>query len=302
MKKNLELTKEIKGLEERIAHIEAQLDRETVNIYGDILDSKFKSLTEDIYKLHQLEKAGSYILQALPKEERKNISLLSQKELDTIMATREVGLEGDLLTIAKVENNNYKSNDVVVTAKLIKEDSEMGTILREYKKLQDKLKEEQALYKQGKEFRLPMWFVNKHLTGVKGDIIDTIIAYKGLDTLRPAATERASLDMDIIDYSEPKVIKSILKTIPLNECDGETENSLDPDNDLSIVAEDLRGSIRALNRQNKLDDIDNIIVTEVNYGTSLRDIAQLVGINHVSVNKRLNKIAQKISNQLEGKY
>lgn len=300
---NLELTKEIQGLEERIAHIEAQLDRETVNIYGDILDSKFKSLTEDIYKLHQLERAGSYILQALPKEERKGVPLLSQKELDAIIGTKEVGLEGDLLTIAKVEKNNYKSNDVVVTAKLIKEDSEMGAILREYKKLQDKLKEEQALYKQGKEFKFPMWIVNKQLTSVKGDMIDTIIAYKGLDILRPATTKRASIDIDIdiIDYSEPKVIKSILKTIPLNEYDGETENSLAPDNDLSIVAEDLRASIRALNRQNKLDDIDNIIITEVNYGTSLRDIAPLVGINHVSVNKRLDKIAQKISNQLEGK-
>lgn len=289
----LKLTKDVEGLKERIAHIEAQLDNNTIDKYATVLDKNYKKLSDDIYKLQELEKAGGYLLQALPKESREKVMMVTQKEFDAREANKTVEFDEDIFAIVKVENNQYKSNDVVITKELIGEQSELGDLLRQYQKLRDKLKFEQSQYKQGKKFSYPMWLVNNHLSTVKGDMIQCIISYKGLDYERPKPTKRASIDLDIIEYGQPEVIKEILKIIPL-------EMELAPDNELSHIAEDLRASIRKLNRQQKLDKIDNIIIREINCGTSLRDIAQLVGINHVSVNKRLNNICKKISNQLEG--
>ena len=112
--------------------------------------------------------------------------------------------------------------------------------------------------------------------------------------LRPLPTKRANIDLDTIRYSSITTIKAILRTISL-------DTELSPSNDLSIIAEDIRVAIRALQRQKELNEVDLKVILGINEGLNLREVALEVGISHVGVSKKIDRIAEKISKQLTRK-
>ena len=196
----------------------------------------------------------------------------------------------------QLKKNIYKSNDITVTSKLLKEDSELGKILREYQPVRKHLSKELQKYKEkkGNTSAYEYGFIRRNLKELKYDMILTIKYKKGLDVLRPLPTKRANIDLDTIRYSSITTIKAILRTISL-------DTELSPSNDLSIIAEDIRVAIRALQRQKELNEVDLKVILGINEGLNLREVALEVGISHVGVSKKIDRIAEKISKQLTRK-
>ena len=239
------------------------------------------------------------------KEEQYSYTNLTDKQYNEAEKAKRFNAKGEGNTEAQIERLKtngiqYKSNAIKVTPALIKEDSELGEILREYQPLRELLSQELQKIKTGQPTRkitiekdgeliespLSFKMVREHLGEVNADMKLSITKLKGLECERPAPTKVYENKLDMIDYSNWKMIKKLLGHLWLKE----TPMNLD---DIILVA-DLQ---RALDNI-KLNAIDKDIIERYNEGYTEEDIAEELEINQSTVNRRIASISKRISEYL----
>ncbi|WP_460293979.1 hypothetical protein [Clostridium tertium] len=307
----VELKKEITSAEARSKYLKSILETsKSKEVYTDEIDSRFNKLSEDVYLSRRIETYTNWLLKgSMDKEEQYSYTTLTDKQYnDAEKAKRFIAKgEGNTEEQKEVQENKlktngiqYKSNVIKVTPALIKEDSELGEILREYQLLRELLGQELQKIKTGQSTRkitiekdgeliesaLSFKMVREHLGEVNADMKLSITKLKGLECERPTPTKVYENKLDMIDYSNWKMIKKLLGHLWLKE----TPINLD---DIILVA-DLQ---RALDNI-KLDAIDKNIIEKYNEGYTEEDIAEELEINQSTVNRRIASISKRISEYL----
>lgn len=272
--------------------------------YQEGIDKKFNKLSEDVYLTKKLEAYASWLL----KSEKGDFDLLTDKQRLKAEASKIVHLNGEsselddnFIEANKANGNCYKSNTIVVTPTLIKEDSELGEILREYQPLRKMLGEELQKVKtrqttkfivndEGETVYLNYRMIREHLTEINADMKLCITYKKGLDGLRPAPTKARPMDCDTIDYNNSKVIKKLIGTGLIDLKNRTTCKS----EMLSIITVDLSRAVEAL----ELSSLDNSIISMYNDGWQVQEIGKEVNLHHSNVGRRIDKICKLLSEQL----
>lgn len=293
---------ELKSYKERKEFLERELKEE---YFYNLLDVHYKNLVEHTKELSELEKYTNYLLKGedesyCEKELEYSMYKLSNKELKDKLAKRECQFVQDekgrdIIPEANGNVTKYKSKDIVITKKLLNEDSEMGLILRGYEPARKLLSEELEEYKagNGKASKLEYGLIRRQLSSIKSDMVHTIKYYKGLDYEQPPATKERKIDCDSFDYSNWRVIKKIIGTglVDLKNrtaCNSEL---------ISILTLDLIRAIEGLG----LNELDYKIVEMYNERHNLDQIGGKINLHHSNVSRRIDKISKLISNYLTGK-
>lgn len=309
----VELKKEITSAKDRVEYLESILGtNEIKDSYTNANDKNFNKLSEDNYNNRRIETYANWLLKGeMEKEEVYSYDTRTDKQYNDaekakrFIAKGEGNTDAEGNTEAQVERLKtngiqYKSNNIKITPALIKEDSELGEILGEYQPLRELLGQELQKIKNGQPTRkitiekdrelieTPLNFkmVREHLSEVNSDMLLSIKYKKGLDALKPAPTPIYENKLDMIDYSNWKMIKKLLGHLWLKE----TAMNLE---DIILVA-DLQ---RALDNI-KLDAIDKNIIEKYNEGYTEEEIAEELEINQSTVNRRIASISKRISEYL----
>lgn len=313
----VELKKEITSAKERVEYLESILGtNEIKDSYTNANDKNFNKLSEDNYNNRRIETYANWLLKGeMEKEEIYSYDTRTDKQYNDaekakrFTAKGEGNTEGEGNIEAQVERLKtngiqYKSNVIKVTPELIKEDSQLSEVLREYQPLRELLGQELQKIKKGEPtreiiikkkkdgeiIRTPLSFkmVREHLSEVNSDMLLSIKYKKGLDGLRPAPTKVYENKLDMIDYSNWKMIKKLLGHLWL----GETPMNED---DIILVA-DLQRALKEL----KLSALDSSIITKYNEGWIIQDIGEdeEVGLHHSNVSRRIDKVCKLISEYL----
>lgn len=315
----VELKKEITSAEERAKYLDVELKRITskgkeIDSYSNLNDTNFNKLSEDVYLSRRLETYATWLLKGeMEKEKEYSYDLLTDKQRDKLEAPRrfipkdegntneqeEAQVEAQVERL-KTNGIQYKSNNIKVTSALIKEDSGLGVVLREYQPLRELLGQELQKIKKGEATKtiandkgelVPLNFkmVREHLGEVNADMLLSIAKLKGLECERPAPTKVYENKLDMVDYSNWKMIKKVIGHLWLKE----TPNKED---DIIIVA-DVNKALEALN----LSALDRDIIKKYNKGYTEEDIAKELKINQSTVNRRIASITKRISEYLTKK-
>lgn len=295
---------ELKNYQERKEYLERELKAED---FYNLLDVHYKNLVEHTSELSSLEKYTNYLLKGedesyCEKELEYSMYKLSNKELKDKLAKRECQFAQDekgrdIIPEANGNVTKYKSKDIVITKKLLNEDSEMGVILRGYEPARKLLSEELEEYKagNGKASKLEYGLIRRQLSSIKSDMVHTVKYYKGLDYEQPAATKEKKMDCDSFDYSDWRIIKKLIGS-GLVDLENKTTCSNEV---ISIITLDLSRAIKGL----RLSKLDSKIIEMFNEGHNLDQISEAEEINlHFSnVSRRIDKVCKLISNYLNGK-
>lgn len=291
--------------EEKLQFIKGNLETSgAMEQYTNGIEKKFNKLSEEVFLSKKVEAYASWLL----KSEQGDFDLLTDKQRLKAEASKIVHLNGEsnesddnFIEANRATGNQYKSNVIVVTPALIKEDSELGEILREYQSLREllgqelqKVKNRQGtkliVNKEGETVPLNYRMIREHLIEINADMKLSITYKKGLDGLRPAPTKARPMDCNSIDYSNSKVIKKLIGTgvIDLKNrtiCKSEM---------LSIITVDLSRAVEAL----ELSSLDSSIISMYNDGWQVQEIGKEVNLHHSNVGRRIDKICKLLSEQL----
>lgn len=212
---------ELKNYQERKEYLKRELKEE---YFYNLLDINYKNLVEHTKELSALEKCTNYLLKGedesyCKKELEYPMYKLSNRELKDKLAKRECQFAQDEKGRDIIPDTNgnvtkYKSKDIVITKKLLNEDSDMGLILRGYEPTRELLSKELEKYKagNGKASKLEYGLIRRQLSSIKSDMVHTVKYYKGLDCEQPAPTKEKKVDCDSFDYADWRVIKKIIGT------------------------------------------------------------------------------------------
>ena len=298
------LNLELKNYQERKELLERELKEE---YFYNLLDINYKNLVEHTKELSALEKYTNYLLKGedesyCKKELEYTMYKLSNKELKDKLAKRECQFAQDekgrdIIPEANGNVTKYKSKDIVITKKLLNEDSEMGVILRGYEPARKLLSEELEEYKagNGKASKLEYGLIRRQLSSIKSDMVHTVKYYKGLDYEQPAATKEKKMDCDSFDYSDWRIIKKLIGS-GLVDLENRTACSNEV---ISIITLDLSRAIKGLG----LSKLDSKIIEMYNEGHNLDEIsgAEEINLHFSNVSRRIDKICKLISKYLNGK-
>lgn len=307
----VELNKEITSAGARSKYLKSILETtKAKEAYTNEIDARFNKLSEDVYLSRRIETYTNWLLKGeMDKEEQYPYDTRTDKQYNDAEKAKRFTAKGEGNTEAQEEAQverlktngiQYKSNAIMVTPALIKEDSGLGEILREYQPLRKLLGQELQKIKNGQPTRkitiekdgeligVPLSFkmVREHLGEVNADMKLSITKLKGLECERPAPTKVYENKLDMIDYSNWMHIKKLLGHLWLKE----TSDNLD---DVILVA-DLK---RALDNI-KLNAIDKDILEKYNEGYTEEKIAKKLKINQSTVNRRIASISKRISEYL----
>lgn len=308
----VELKKEITSAEARSKYLESILGtNEIKDSYTNANDKNFNKLSEDNYNNRRIETYINWLLKggSTDKEEQYSYTTLTDKQYNDAEKPKRfiAKVEGNTEEQKEAQENKlktngiqYKSNAIKVTPSLIKEDSELGEILREYQPLRELLGQELQKIKNGEptmkitiekdgeliEVPLSYKMVREHLGEVNADMKLSITKLKGLDGLRPTLAKVYENKLDMIDYSNWMHIKKIvghiwLKEIPMNE------------DDIILVA-DVNRALEAL----KLSALDSDIIEKYNEDWTIQDIGREVNLHHSNVSRRIDKVCKFLSEYL----
>lgn len=296
------LNLELKNYQERKELLERELKEE---YFYNLLDINYKNLVEHTKELSALEKCTNYLLKGedesyCKKELEYPMYKLSNKELKDKLAKRECQFAQDEKGRDIIPDTNgnvtkYKSKDIVITKKLLQEDSDMGRILRGYEPTRELLSKELEKYKagNGKASRLEYGLIRRQLSSIKSDMVHTVKCYKGLDYEQPAPTKEKKMDCDSFDYSDWKIIKKLIGSGLVD-----LENRATCNNEvISIITLDLSRAVKGLG----LSELDSKIIEMYNEGHNLDEISKDVELHFSNVSRRIDKICKLVSNYLTGK-
>lgn len=293
----LDYTKE--KIKDRLQYIERKYDN--VGKYHEEYTTDFykvnvntdDNLSADINIFKAIERDGSYLLNSLdiPRDKQHKYNILTQEEFDEMLkkeAKEDITDDAFKNILASAPKNDYINMDLKITPKDLKEDSEMGCILRDYDRAKTHVKGEILKIKDKQESYLNVYSA-KLLSGTIGcDMLDVKKSYKGITRPSNKLGDIGSLpDYSSIKYSDPKHIRAIISVVKLGD--------LEPDSELSHIAFDIKVAIEELYKRKILDDRDLYIIEGVNSGVSMRKLAKELGIKHQSVSERFSKVVDKIA-------
>ena len=293
----LDYTKE--KIKDRLQYIERKYDN--VGKYHEEYTTDFykvnvntdDNLSADINIFKAIERDGSYLLNSLdiPRDKQHKYNILTQEEFDKMLKKEEKeDITDDAFKniLASAPKNDYINMDLKITPKDLKEDSEMGCILRDYDRAKTHVKGEILKIKDKQESYLNVYSA-RLLSGTIGcDMLDVKKSYKGITRPSNKLGDIGSLpDYSSIKYSDPKHIRAIISVVKLGD--------LEPDSELSHIAFDIKVAIEELYKRKILDDRDLYIIEGVNSGVSMRKLAKELGIKHQSVSERFSKVVDKIA-------
>lgn len=293
----LDYTKE--KIKDRLQYIERKYDN--VGKYHEEYTTDFykvnvntdDNLSADINIFKAIERDGSYLLNSLdiPRDKQHKYNILTQEEFDKMLkkeAKEDITDDAFKNILASSPKNDYINMDLKITPKDLKEDSEMGCILRDYDRAKTHVKGEILKIKDKQESYLNVYSA-KLLSGTIGcDMLDVKKSYKGITRPSNKLGDIGSLpDYSSIKYSDPKHIRAIISVVKLGD--------LEPDSELSHIAFDIKVAIEELYKRKILDDRDLYIIEGVNSGVSMRKLAKELGIKHQSVSERFSKVVDKIA-------
>lgn len=263
----------------------------TIDYSLEQLDQRIAHANElplEKYSSHQLEVVANYILQKAPKEEKRMYEIVTQFEYDQYNKDKlhraDVDIYNDeVIQIIKRDCNEYINMDWKVTAEDLNEDSLMGEILRSYNdyivKLQ-KLAQDKPIH--FKKYR-------RIIGEIKNDMLIVKKIFKGYTEKRVMPKWLGeTLDYELLDYTDVTHVKAILKTLDL-------DGNITPNNTLTLIAEDMRATLRALYNDKKISSIDIAIVQGLNRGYTLQELEDVANIQCSGINKRFNKVCFKIA-------
>lgn len=306
----VELKKNITDAKERVTYLDNAIEGCNIENYSDIAVSTFNKLSEDVYLNRRIETYTNWLLKGeVKKEEQYPYDTRTDKQYNEAEKTKRFIAKGEGNTEEqkeaqenKLKTNGiqYKSNAIKVTPALIKEDSELGEVLREYQPLRELLGQELqkikngqptrkiTIEKDGELIRAPLSFkmVKEHLGEVNADMKLSITKLKGLECERPAPTKVYENKLDMIDYSNWKMIKKLLGHLWLKE----TPSNED---DIILVA-DVNRALKEL----KLSALDSSIIKKYNEGWTVQKIGKKVGLYHSNVSRRIDKVCKLICEYL----
>lgn len=311
----VELKKNITDAKERVTYLDNAIEGCNIENYSDIAVSTFNKLSEDVYLNRRIETYTNWLLKGeMKKEEQYPYDTRTDKQYNEAEKAKRFTSKGEGNTEAQEEAQverlktngiQYKSNNIKITPELIKDDSELGEVLREYQPLRELLGQELQKIKKGEPtreiiikkkkdgeiIRTPLSFkmVREHLSEVNSDMLLSIKYKKGLDGLRPAPTLIYDNKLDFIDYSDWKMVKKLLGHIWLKE----TPMNLD---DIILVA-DVNRALKGL----KLSTLDSDIIEKYNEGGTIQEIGEEVNLHHSNVSRRIDKVCKLISEYLTKK-
>lgn len=307
----VELKKEITSAEARSKYLESILGTNQIkDCYTNANDKNFNKLSEDNYNNRRIETYTNWLLKgSMDKQEQYSYTTLTDKQYNDAEKPKRFIAKGEGNTEEqkeaqenKLKTNGiqYKSNAITITPALLKEQSNLGEILREYQPLRELLGQELQKIKKGEPTRkitiekdgelieVPLSYkmIREHLGEVNADMKLSITKLKGLDGLRPTLAKVYENKLDMIDYSNWMHIKKIvghiwLKEIPVNE------------DDIILVA-DVNRALEAL----KLSALDSDIIEKYNEGWTIQDIGREVNLHHSNVSRRIDKVCKSLSEYL----
>ena len=293
----LDYTKE--KIKDRLQYIERKYDN--VGKYHEEYTTDFykvnvntdDNLSADINIFKAVERDGSYLLNSLdiPRDKQHKYNILTQEEFDEMLkkeAKEDITDDAFKNILASAPKNDYINMDLKITPKDLKEDSEMGCILRDYDRAKTHVKGEILKIKDKQESYLNVYSA-RLLSGTIGcDMLDVKKSYKGITRPSNKLGDIGSLpDYSSIKYSDPNHIRAIISVVKLGD--------LEPDSELSHIAFDIKVAIEELYKRKILDDRDLYIIEGVNSGVSMRKLAKELGIKHQSVSERFSKVVDKIA-------
>lgn len=246
------------------------------------------------YSSYQLEIVANYLLQKAPKEEKKMYEVVTQLEYDQYnkhkLHRADVDVYDDeVLQIIKRDCNEYVNMDWKVTSEDLNEDSLMGEILRDYN---DYIMKLQQLADNN-----PIHFkkYRKIIGEIRNDMLIVKKIFKGY-TEKPTRPKwiGETLDYELLNYTDVIHVKAILRAVDL-------DSNITPNNTLTLVAEDMRATLRALYNDKKINSLDIAIVQGLNRGYKLQELEGVAKIQSSGINKRFNKVCCKIAQYHSGK-
>lgn len=298
------LAKRKENVEERLKETSGFLEEYNSNEKYHKVNKSMNDNTDSVDNnvFHEIEKLANYLLgsdEIREKTESKKLKyiLLDSKKFDE-MLNKEA--EGNLdINNAKIANSMvvqapstkavYKSKtDYKITKADLQEDSECGQALREYQKVKDHLKREMVKSKNKEFGAMPLWKIKNNLGSINDDMIQTKIGLKKPIVALKLETSITPINLDNIDYTNEKHIESIIKTIDLNM-------ELDPVNDISILALDIKRAIENLYKLNIISPLDRKITYEINEGATYVELAEEIGMSNNGVKKRFLKVVNLVA-------
>lgn len=294
-----ELDYQKENIEERLEYINkkysymSKYHEEYTSEYYKVNVNTNDNLSGDINIFKALERDGNYLLNSLdvPRDSQHKYTMLTQEEFDRLIKKEE---KGDITDEAyknilePKDKNDYINMDLKITQKDLKEDSEMGEVLRNYDVAKEHIKQEVGKIKEKKDSYLNVYKAKLLLGTINCDMLDVKKSYKGITRPSTKLGDIGSApDYDSIKYSNPDHVKAII-------CNGRF-GELQPDSMLSHLAHDIEKAIKNLYANNKLDDLDMEIIDCLNSGYSERRTAEELGKGKTTIQQRVAKICRRIA-------
>lgn len=294
-----ELDYQKEKIEERLQYVNkkysymSKYHEEYTSEYFKVNINNSDNLSSDINIFKAIERDGNYLLNSIdiPRESQYKYNLLTQEEFDKkLKDEKKIDLSAeDIMDMLKPNfRNEFINMDLKITNKDIKEDSEMGEILRDYNVIKDHLKDEMQKIKLKKSSYLNISKIKMILGTINCDMLDVKKSCKGITRPSTKLGDIGSApDFDSIDYSNPAHVKAIIANIRFGD--------IEPDSMLSHIAYDIERAIKVLYKHKKLDDLDLEIVDCLNSGYSERKTAEELNKGKTTIQQRVKKICRRIA-------
>lgn len=268
-------------------HEEYTSEHYKVNVNAD------DNLSGDINIFKALERDANYLLNSVDihRDRQHKYNILTQEEFDKLLKKEEkddITEESYKNIVKPKEKNDFINMDLKITQKDLKENSEMGEILRDYQVVKEHLKEEICKIKEKNPSYLNIYKAKLLLGTINCDMLDVKKRYKGITRPSTKLGDIGSLpNYDAIMYSNPAHVKAIISNVRFGD--------IQPDSMLSHIAFDIQKAIKSLHSENRLDILDIEIVDCINSGMTIRATALELKRDKKAIQQRLDKICRRVA-------
>lgn len=278
--------------------IETEEGEKKIREYFNFSPSLTDELSFDINICKFIEQYGSYLLNSkdIEKSRQLKYTILTEEEFKKYLK-HEMSVDTSIILDTRPSNDyiNLKlkitKKDIYPTSDNLREkEVELSSILKDYEKYRDALKEQMQRIKNGEETELGLYQIKKILGFIMCDMLDCKEQILGIRcAAKRLGDETPYNDFSVLNYKDPIHIKYMLKYCRLT-------NTPRPDNMSSHIGYDLNCAVKKLRKAKKLDKIDLEIIDCYNSGNyTQRQIAQEINRSKRVVAQRLDKICRRIS-------
>ena len=239
-----------------------------------------------------LQTIGSYLLNSpdleSPKKVKYNIYTNEQEFKDKIskftsLNTMEETELDFLLTNVK---NKLVFKALEIEAKDLNSDEYIGEVLRDYNKLKNYYINVIRVSKESPSRNISLEYkAKKQAASIKDDMILTKLKLQRPIEFKAPLKSSNKPNYDLFDFNNKEHVKSLLRV---------KRTKIAPDDDVSLLVDELNYIINELFYLDILDDTDIEIIKLYRQEENLSEIGKRFHINKASVSKRISKIVHRI--------